>query len=110
MARGQRGNRASPAPPAMAPPPLPWLLRLAALCHLTALLAGEWGGLLQQLGRGAPAPLLPFRPDMGGSPPLGKVHSSPFQRWGTGSSLTPDSGLPLPLEDCPSPEPGRLAQ
>lgn len=31
-------------PSAMAPPPLSWLLRLAVLCHLTMLLAGECGG------------------------------------------------------------------
>ncbi|XP_012883371.1 PREDICTED: fractalkine [Dipodomys ordii] len=29
----------------MAPSPLPWLLRLAALCHLTALLAGQHQGV-----------------------------------------------------------------
>uniref|UniRef100_A0A673UST5 Chemokine interleukin-8-like domain-containing protein n=1 Tax=Suricata suricatta TaxID=37032 RepID=A0A673UST5_SURSU len=29
----------------MAPPPLSWLLRLAALCHLTTLLAGQHHGV-----------------------------------------------------------------
>lgn len=89
----------------MAPPPLSWLLRVAALCHLTMLLAGEWAGLLHELVGEPPAPLLPLRPDTRAPRPhLGKVHSNPFQRvwWrGLGSSLTPDSGLPLPLERFP---------
>lgn len=40
---------------AMALPPLSWLLRLAAICHLTMLLAGEWGGSGHEQGRGAPS-------------------------------------------------------
>lgn len=49
-----------PCPPsAMAPPPLSWLFRLAALCHLTMLLAGERVEGGQGQGGGDPGPTSP---------------------------------------------------
>lgn len=37
-------------------PPLSGLLCLTVLCHLVALLAGEWGGLRHERGKGSPEP------------------------------------------------------
>ena len=59
------GAPGPPPAPAMGLPPLSRPLCLAVLCHLVALLAGEWGGLSHEPGKGEPlAPLLPLKPDI----------------------------------------------
>lgn len=101
-------------PSAMALPPLSWLLRFTALCHLIVLLAGECGGLRHERGGGAPSPTSAPQASMRAPRPRprkAEIRGSPFLTdMPEGAGHLPGGGPrfrtapPAGWKDLPSPE------